>query len=47
MRTTWMGGTRRNCGVDVLLLADTGDGWKIVGLADTRRRVGCEGWLDE
>lgn len=40
-------GTLSHCGVDVFLLADTGDGWKIVGLADTRRRADCEGWLDE
>jgi hypothetical protein len=45
--TFHFGGTMVHCGVDVFLLAETGDGWKIVGLADTRRREGCEGWLDE
>ena len=40
-------GNFSHCGVDVFLVARTGDEWKIVGLADTRRREGCEGWLDE
>jgi len=36
-----------HCGVDVFLIARHGEEWKIAGLADTRRRGGCEGWLDE
>ncbi len=40
-------GNFSHCGVDVFLVAQTGNEWKIVGLADTRRRAGCEGWLDE
>ncbi|MFQ5529997.1 MAG: hypothetical protein ACE5FP_06550, partial [Gemmatimonadota bacterium] len=36
-----------HCGVDVFVIARTGDGWKIVSLVDTRRRAGCEGWLNE
>lgn len=40
-------GAMVHCGVDVFLLAETDAGWKIVGVADTRRREGCEGWLDE
>ncbi len=34
-----------HCGVNVFLIARTGDDWKIVGLADTRRRQNCEEWL--
>ena len=30
-----------HCGVDALHLARTADGWRIVALADTRRREGC------
>ena len=40
-------GNFSHCGVDVFLIARQGTDWKIVGLADTRRRAGCEGWLDE
>lgn len=40
-------GNFSHCGVDVFLIARQGTDWKIVGLADTRRRTGCEGWLDE
>ncbi len=40
-------GNFSHCGVDVFLIARQGTDWKIVGLADTRRRSGCEGWLDE
>jgi hypothetical protein len=38
-------GQLSHCGVDVFLMARTETGWKIVGLADTRRRDGCEEWL--
>ncbi|MBI3793090.1 MAG: nuclear transport factor 2 family protein [Gemmatimonadetes bacterium] len=35
-------GTRLNhCGVDAFQLAKGSDGWKIVAIADTRRRTGC------
>lgn len=40
-------GNFSHCGVDVFLIARQGEEWKIAGLADTRRRGGCEGWLDE
>jgi hypothetical protein len=30
-----------HCGVDAFQLAKLADGWKIVQLADTRKRVGC------
>ena len=31
-----------HCGVDTFQLARTASGWKIVALADTRRRDGCK-----
>lgn len=34
-----------HCGVNVFIIARSGDDWKIVGLADTRRLEGCEEWL--
>lgn len=40
-------GNFSHCGVDVFMIARQGEDWKIIGLADTRRRTGCEGWLDE
>lgn len=40
-------GNFSHCGVNVFLIARQGEDWKIAGLADTRRRAGCEGWLDE
>jgi hypothetical protein len=30
-----------HCGVDAFQLARTRDGWRIIALADTRRRTGC------
>jgi hypothetical protein len=30
-----------HCGVDAIQLGWTVDGWRIVALADTRRREGC------
>ena len=30
-----------HCGVDSLVLARSADGWRIVHVADTRRREGC------
>ncbi|MDH3297119.1 MAG: hypothetical protein OEM96_02405, partial [Gemmatimonadota bacterium] len=43
----YLNGKLSHCGVDVFLIALTGDGWKIVSLVDTRRRAGCEGWLND
>lgn len=42
-------GNLSHCGVNVFLVAKTGENWKIVSLVDTRRRGEgvCEGWLDE
>lgn len=34
-----------HCGVDAFQLARTAEGWKIVSLADTARREGCEALL--
>jgi hypothetical protein len=36
-------GTLNHCGVDAFLLARMDDGWKIIQVADTRRREGCTG----
>jgi len=33
--------TFSHCGVDAFQLARTADGWKIIHVADTRRREGC------
>lgn len=41
----YLRGQLSHCGVNVFLIARTGDDWKIVGLADTRRMQGCEEWL--
>lgn len=38
-------GNLSHCGVNVFLIARVQDDWRIVGLADTRRRQGCEEWL--
>jgi hypothetical protein len=38
-------GDLSHCGVNVFLIARVGEDWRIVGLADTRRRQGCEEWL--
>jgi hypothetical protein len=38
-------GQLSHCGVNVFQVARAGSEWKIVGLADTRRREGCEEWL--
>jgi ketosteroid isomerase-like protein len=35
-------GTFSHCGVDAFQLANTGDGWKILQVADTRQRDGCD-----
>jgi len=41
----YLKGQVSHCGVNVFLVARTGDEWKIIGLADTRRTQGCEEWL--
>lgn len=33
-----------HCGIDLMELVRTEQGWKIIALADTRRRSGCEEW---
>ena len=33
-----------HCGIDMMELVRGETGWKIIGLADTRRRSGCEQW---
>jgi hypothetical protein len=35
-------GAFQHCGVDVFIMTMTPDGWKILQLADTRRREGCD-----
>ena len=42
-------GKLSHCGVNVFLVAKSGEDWKIVSLVDTNRRGEgvCEGWLDE
>jgi hypothetical protein len=47
LATVWAGydfyadSTFSHCGVDAFQLARTADGWKIIQVADTRRREGC------
>ena len=41
----YLKGQLSHCGVNVFLIARTGDEWRIIGLADTRRTQGCEEWL--
>jgi hypothetical protein len=38
----YVGDTYLHCGVDAFQLADSGDGWKIISVTDTRRPA-CEG----
>ena len=38
----WINGERSHCGVNSFQLFHDGKGWKIIYLADTRRREGCE-----
>ena len=42
----FLGETFSHCGVDAFLLFRTAEGWKIVSIADTRRREGCEEWIE-
>jgi hypothetical protein len=37
----WVGPRFSHCGVDAFLLGRTADGWRILSVADTRRRTGC------
>jgi hypothetical protein len=41
----YLNGQLSHCGVNVFQIARVVDEWEIVGLADTRRRDGCEEWL--
>ena len=38
----YLGERFSHCGIDLMELVRTADGWKIIHLADTRRRQGCE-----
>jgi hypothetical protein len=37
----WNGDQFGNCGADDFVLGRTGDGWKVLFIADSRRRAGC------
>ena len=39
--TFYVGERLNHCGVDAFHLVRTADGWRIIDLADTRRREGC------
>jgi len=39
----YVDGLHSHCGVDLFDLVLTGDGWKIIGVADTRSNEGCRG----
>ena len=39
--TFYVGDKKSHCGVDAFLIAKEGTEWKIISLADTRRREGC------
>lgn len=43
----YVGETLDHCGKDTFQLARTVDGWKIIAIADTQRREGCEDPPDE
>ena len=49
LATVWTGydlyvdGVHSHCGVDAFQLVRTGEGWKIIQIADTRSREGCRG----
>ena len=38
----YLGERFSHCGIDLMELVRTADGWKIIHLADTRRRQGCD-----
>ena len=35
-----------HCGVNTFQIGKVGEEWKIVGIVDTRRRDGCDKWLE-
>jgi hypothetical protein len=39
--TFYLGGKKSHCGVDAFFVAKEGTEWKIIAIADTRRRDGC------
>jgi hypothetical protein len=39
----WVSDQFSHCGVNVFTLMKTGQGWKIIGIVDTRRKQGCKG----
>lgn len=39
----WVGDRFSHCGHDAFVLGKTEQGWKILTVADTRRRTGCKG----
>ena len=49
LATVWTGydllvdGAFSHCGVDAFQLVDTAEGWRILQVADTRKREGCPG----
>lgn len=42
----FLGEAFSHCGVDAFLLFRGEGGWKILSIADTRRREGCEEWTE-
>jgi hypothetical protein len=38
----WVGDRFSHCGVDAITLGKTEGGWKLLSIADTRRRTGCK-----
>lgn len=38
----FVGSRHNHCGVDVFILGKTAEGWKILDVADTRRKDGCK-----
>lgn len=38
----WVGDRFSHCGVDAIILGKTATGWKLLSIADTRRRTGCK-----
>jgi hypothetical protein len=39
----WVSEQFSHCGVNVFTLMKTSNGWKIIGIVDTRRKQGCKG----
>lgn len=40
--TFYLGETMSHCGVNAFQVAKTGEGWKIIQIADTRKKEGCK-----